>query len=144
MNKRKIFAMVLSFAMVCSFALSAYATEMSAVYAGGKVSTTGSSLGFSYSSSSTIYWYPEVTANNGVYCAATVKCTFSKGLITSYDTCQITGLPASGICCFAGVQDSGSSVAYTSCVQMGDGSSTTAKVKHTSSTVYYTITFGKP
>lgn len=144
MNKRKFFAMVLSFVMVSAFMTTAYATEMDIVYAGSYVSTTGSALGFTYSSSETFYWRPSVTATNGMYCAAVVKCDFSKGLFTSYDKCQITGLPASGICCFAGVKDDGGTVAYTSCVQLSDGSSTTAKVKHISDTVKFTIAFGQP
>lgn len=143
---KKKTCLIVSLVMTILLSLNALATTMGVVYAGSGVTITGSELNFTYTKSETRYWYPEKTALNGLYCAAKVKITYSKGLFTSYDTCQVTGLPPAGICCFAGVQNlSGSDgMAFTSTVTAGDNPSTVAKVKHHGSNVKFSIAFGAP
>lgn len=143
---KKKTCLIVSLVMTILLSLNALATTMGVVYAGSGVTTTGLDEGLTYTASQTEYWRPAKTAQNGLYCAAKVKITYSKGLFTSYDTCQVTGLPPAGICCFAGVQNlSGSDgMAFTSTVTAGDNPSTVAKVKHHGSNVKFSIAFGAP
>ncbi len=147
---KKKTCLLVSFIMTVLLSMNALATTMGVVYAGSGVTITGLDLKFTYTKSETKYWYPEKTASNGMYCAAVVKCTYSKGLFNSYDTCQVTGLPPAGICCFAGVQNlsGGDGMKFTSAVTLQtdgkDTTSTVAKVKHYGSNVKFTIAFGAP
>ena len=147
-TKHEKTCIIISLLMALMLSINAIAATMGAVYAGSGVSTTGADLEFTYTKSQTKYWYPAKYATNGMYCAATVKCVYTDGLLKDYDKCQVTGLPPNGLCCFAGVQNlSGTeSMAFTSAVSLTtdgvDTVSSVAKVTHVGSNVKFTITFG--
>lgn len=116
--------------------------EMDIVYPCSGTKTTGSAWGLTYTKNETVQWKVEaVHSYSGMVIYATVNCTYNNGVlgIGKKDSCQIVKLPASGICCFAGVQ-CGGAMKFTNTVT--EEISSTASVSHDADDATYRIAFG--